>query len=146
VAFHHHVGTHVETPQEIDRLFSLFSPEELGLCLDTGHCVYGGGDPIVVLARHIGRLRCLHLKDVDGVRLEEVRRQQLDFYAAVRRGVFAPLGQGVVDFSQLLNLVRKHGFQGWIVVEQDVLAGGGNGTSPLANAVAGRTFLKQMGV
>ncbi len=62
------------------------------------------------------------------------------------RGVFTPLGQGVVDFSQLLNLARKHGFDGWVVVEQDVLAGGGNGTSPLTNAVAGRRFLREIGV
>jgi inosose dehydratase len=146
VAFHHHVGTHVETPEEIDQLCSLFSTEELGLCLDTGHCVYGGGDPIAVLERHIGRLRCLHFKDVDGARLEEVRREQLDFHAAVCRRVFAPLGRGVVDFSRLLDLVRKHDFDGWVVVEQDVLEGGSNGASPLANAMAGRSFLRQMEV
>jgi inosose dehydratase len=144
VAFHHHVGTHVETPEEIDQLFSL--TEELGLCLDTGHCVYGGGDPLAVLQRHIGRLRCLHFKDIDGVRLDEVRRQQLDFHAAIRRQVFVPLGRGVVDFSRLLNLVRKHGFEGWIVAEQDVLEGGVNGAAPLANAMAARRFLQQMGV
>jgi inosose dehydratase len=146
VAFHHHVGTHVETAEEIDHLFSLFPKEELGLCLDTGHCVYGGGDPVAVLERHIGRLRCLHFKDIDGARLEEVRREQLDFHAAVRRRVFAPLGQGVVDFSRLLDLVRKHDFAGWVVVEQDVLEGGTNGASPIANAMAGRSFLRQMGV
>ena len=146
VAFHHHVATHVETPEEIDHLLSLFSPEELGLCLDTGHCVYGGGDPEAVLQRHIGRLRCLHFKDIDGVRLEEVRRQQIDFYGAVRGGVFAPLGRGVVDFSRLLNLVREHRFEGWVVAEQDVLAGGSNDSAPLANAMAGRRFLRQMGV
>jgi inosose dehydratase len=146
VAFHHHVGTHVETPEEVDHLFSLFSSEELGLCLDTGHCVYGGCDPQTTLARHIGRLRCLHLKDIDGVRLEEVRRQQLDFHAAVRKRVFAPLGRGTVDFSQVLNFVRKHDFEGWVVVEQDVLEDGSNGTTPLANALVGRRFLQDMGV
>jgi inosose dehydratase len=146
VAFHHHVGTHVETPEEIDQLFSMFSTEELGLCLDTGHCVYGGGDPLAVLERHIGRLRCLHFKDVDGERLAEVRREQLDFHSAVRRRVFAPLGRGVVNFSRLLDLVRKHDFDGWVVVEQDVLEGGSDGASPLANAMAGRSFLRQFGV
>ena len=146
VAFHHHVGTHVETPEEIDTLFSLFSADELGLCLDTGHCVYGGGDPQAVLERHIGRLLCLHFKDIDGARLEDVRRKQLDFHTAVRQRVFAPLGQGVVDFSRLLDLARKHDFKGWIVVEQDVLEGGSDGVPPLANAAAGRKFLQQMGV
>jgi len=146
VAFHHHVGTHVETPEEIDQLFSLFSTDELGLCLDTGHCVYGGGDPVTVLERHIGRLRCLHFKDVDGERVAEVRRERLDFHSAVRRRVFAPLGRGVVDFSRILDLVRKHGFEGWVVAEQDVLEGGSSGAAPLTNAVAARRFLQQMGV
>jgi inosose dehydratase len=93
VAFHHHVATHVETPEEIDHLLSFFPPEELGLCLDTGHCVYGGGDPVPVLRCHIGRLRCLHFKDIDGVRLEEARRQRIDFYGAVRGEIFTPLGR-----------------------------------------------------
>lgn len=146
VAFHHHVGTHVETAEEIDQLFALFSTEDLGLCLDTGHCLYGGGDPAAVLERHIGRLRCLHFKDVDGERLAEVRREQLDFHSAIRRQVFAPLGRGVVDFSRILNLARKHGFEGWVVAEQDVLEGGSNGAAPLTNALAARRFLQQMGV
>jgi inosose dehydratase len=60
--------------------------------------------------------------------------------------VFAPLGRGVVDFPELLNLVRTHEFEGWVVVEQDVLAGGDSGAAPLANAAAGRRFLRQMGV
>ncbi|HZR32631.1 MAG TPA: TIM barrel protein [Terriglobales bacterium] len=146
LAFHHHAGTHIETPEEIEHLFSLFAPNDLGLCLDTGHCVFGGGDPVAVLARYLDRLRCLHLKDIDKKRLEEARDKRLDFYAAVRRGVFAPLGKGVVDFPGILQAIGKNGFDGWVVVEQDVLAGGRNATAPLDNAVAGRTFLKKLGV
>jgi inosose dehydratase len=146
LAFHHHVGTHVETPEEIERLLSLFSPEELGLCLDTGHCVYGGGDPVVILGRHMNRLRCLHLKDIDGSRLKAARAQQLDFHTAVRHGVFAPLGRGVVDFRRLFQLLGNDRFQGWLVVEQDTLGNGQDGGAPLANAVAGRNFLRRMGL
>ena len=102
--------------------------------------------PAAVLARFLDRVRCLHLKDVDKKRLEEARHKRLDFYAAVRRGVFAPLGKGVVDFSGILQAIGKNGFDGWVVVEQDVLAGGRNATAPLDNAVAGRTFLKKLGV
>ncbi len=145
VAFHHHVGTHVETPQEVDRLFSLFSPNDLGLCLDTGHFMYGGGDPKSLLERYADRVRCVHLKDIDAARLAEARRQKLDFYAAVRHGVFAPLGQGTIDFSGLLTLLRDHRFDGWVVVEQDVLAGGRGAATPLANAKAGREFLRSLG-
>lgn len=145
VAFHHHVGTHVETPEEVNRLFSLFSPEELGLCLDTGHCAYGGGDPVALLERYIGRVRCVHLKDVDARRLQEVREQRLDFYAAVRQGVFVPLGQGMVNISRVLALLRERNFDGWVVVEQDVLAGRWQATSPLANVTVGREFLRTLG-
>jgi len=146
VAFHHHVGTHVETPEEVERLLSLFAPDELGLCLDTGHCVYGGGDPVSLLERYADRVRCVHLKDVDGVRIGEVRSQGVDFHAAVRRGVFAPLGRGVIDFSRLAALLREHRFDGWVVVEQDVLAGGRGAAAPLANATAARQYLRQLGL
>ncbi len=145
VAFHHHVGTHIETPEELDRLFSLFSSDDLGLCLDTGHYMYGGGDPRGVLERYADRVRCVHLKDIDAVRLEEARRQRLDFYAAVRHGVFAPLGRGAIDFPGLLTILRDHRFDGWVVVEQDVLAGGRGAATPLANAMAGRKFLRSLG-
>ncbi len=146
VAFHKHVGTHVETPQEIDHLFSLFSPDQLGLCLDTGHCAYGGGDPAGVLERYAERVRCVHLKDIDAQRLEEARRQRLDFHASVRQGVFGPLGQGSVNFSRILSILREQQFDGWVVVEQDVLAGGRGATTPLINATAGREFLRSLGV
>jgi inosose dehydratase len=146
VAFHPHVGTHVETPEEVHRLFSLFAADELGLCLDTGHVVYGGGDPVALLERYITRVRCVHLKDVDADRLAEVRRHRLDFYQAVKQGVFTSLGQGTVDFSQVVALLRSHNFDGWVVVEQDVLPGGRGTDSPLANASAGRRFLRSLGV
>jgi inosose dehydratase len=146
VAFHHHVGTHVETPEEVEQLFSLLPQEELGLCLDTGHYFYGGGDPVTGLKRCASRVRCLHFKDVDATRLEKARRQQLGFYDAVRHGVFVPLGQGTVNFSSVVDLLRQHGFDGWVVAEQDVLEGGRGATSPLANAIAGREYLRSLGI
>jgi inosose dehydratase len=146
VAFHHHVGTHVETPDEVDRLFSLLPPERLKLCLDTGHCVYGGGDPVAELQQYASRVRCVHLKDIDAAILEYARRQRLGFYDAVRHGVFVPLGQGTVDFSRVLSLLRQQGYDGWVVAEQDVLAGGRGATTPLANAIAAREFLRTLGI
>ncbi|MGA2631841.1 MAG: TIM barrel protein [Terriglobia bacterium] len=146
VAFHHHVGTHVETPEEIDRLLSLESISDLGLCLDTGHCAYGGGDPVGVLDRYARRVRCVHLKDCHAQRLDEARRQRLDFHSAVTHGVFAPLGQGMIDFARIVALLRQFEFDGWAVVEMDVLPGGRDADSPLANARAGREFLRKLGV
>jgi inosose dehydratase len=145
VAFHHHVGTHVETPKEIDRLLTLFSGDELGLCLDTGHCVYGGGDPIDLLERYGERILCVHLKDISASRLSSARSKGLDFHAGVRHGVFAPLGEGSIDFTRVLDALRDLQFQGWAVVEQDVLAGGQGADTPLANVTAARRFLLQLG-
>ncbi len=146
VAFHHHVGSHVETPEEIDRLFSLFPADELGLCLDTGHYVYGGGDTIAFLEKQVSRVWCVHLKDMYDEKAAEARRQRMNFHAAVRHGVFAPLGKGSIDFSRVIALLQRGKFDGWVVVEADVLPGGVGADAPLSNAIAGREYLRRLGV
>lgn len=146
VSFHHHVGTHVETPQEVDRLFSLFPPSELGLCLDTGHYVYGGGDVVAYLEKHVSRVWCVHLKDIYAGKLKEAQQQKLNFHDAVRHGIFAPLAKGDIDFSKVLALLKKGNFDGWIVVEADVLPGGVGADAPLPNAIAAREFLREHGL
>ena len=145
VAFHHHAGSHVETPEEVDRLLSLLSPGDLGLCLDTGHYKYGGGDPVQLVERVVDRVWCVHLKDIEEARLSESRRQRLDFHSAVRNGVFARLGVGSIDFSRVLTTLQNSQFDGWVVVEQDVLEGGRGAAAPFENAKAGREFLRKLG-
>jgi inosose dehydratase len=145
VAFHHDVGTHVETPDEVELILAIFSADELGLCLDTGHYLYGGGDPIDVLGRYGGRIRCEHFKDVSASRLSSARSMGLDFHAAVRHCMFARPGGGNIDFTKVLDALRFLQFQGRAVVEQDVLAGGRGADTPLANAAAARRFLLQLG-
>ena len=146
VAFHHHAGGHVETPEEVDRLFSLFPASELGLCLDTGHYVYGGGDAVAFLEKQVARVWCVHLKDVYDAKANEARRARMNFHAAVRHGIFAPLGKGSVDFPRVLQLLREGQYDGWVVVEADVLPGGVGADSPLANAIAGREYLRKLGI
>jgi len=146
VAFHHHAGSHVETPEEIERLFSLFPADELGLCLDTGHYVYGGGDAVAFLEKQVSRVWCVHLKDVYEAKAAEARRQKLNFHAAVRHGIFAPLGKGSLDFSRVVSLLQNGHFDGWVVVEADVLSGGAGADASLANAIAGREYLRQLGI
>jgi inosose dehydratase len=119
VAFHHHAGTFVETPAEIERLLARTDPELIGLCLDTGHYVYGGGDPIRAVRTHGSRIWHVHAKDVAPKMLERVRRESLTFVEAVREGLFCPLGDGLVDFPTLIRELRAQGYRGWIVVEQD---------------------------
>lgn len=146
VAFHHHAGSHVETPEEVDRLFSLFPADELGLCLDTGHYVYCGGDTVAFLERQVSRVWCVHLKDVYEAKAAEARSRQMNFHAAVRHGIFAPLGQGNIDFPKVVSLLQKGHFDGWAVVEADVLPGGVGADAPLPNAIAGREYLRLLGI
>jgi len=146
VAFHHHAGGHVETPEETDRLLSLFPADQLGLCLDTGHYVYGGGDAVAFLEKQVARVWCVHLKDVYEKKIEEARRARMNFHEAVRHGIFAPVGKGSVDFGQVLSLLKTGGFNGWVVVEADVLPGGVGADAPLANAISGREYLRKLGI
>jgi inosose dehydratase len=146
VAFHHHAGSHVETPEEVDRLFSLFPANELGLCLDTGHYIYGGGDAVAFLEKQVSRVWCVHLKDVYHAKANEARRAKMNFHEAVRHGIFAPLGKGSVDFPRVISLLRNGHYDGWVVVEADVLPGGVGADSPLANAIAGREYLRKLGI
>jgi inosose dehydratase len=146
VAFHHHAGSHIETPEEIDHLFSLIPADELGLCLDTGHYVYGGGDAVAFLEKQVSRVWCVHLKDVYEAKSVEARRERMNFHAAVRHGIFAPLGRGNIDFPRVLSLLQSGKFEGWVVVEADVLAGGAGADAPLPNAAAGREYLRRFGI
>ncbi|PYT05464.1 MAG: xylose isomerase, partial [Acidobacteria bacterium] len=95
-AFHHHAGTFIETPNEIERLCASTDPTLIGLCLDTGHYLYGGGDPVGAVQKYGSRIRHLHLKDVRLAVLESVRHEGVGFIEAVRRDVFCELGEGAV--------------------------------------------------
>lgn len=140
---HHHCAGVVETPAEIDALLERTSAELLGLCLDTGHAAYGGGDPLEIWARYRGRIWHLHFKDCDPAAAARSRREGWDYFRAVREGVFCELGRGTVPFDRLLAALRADGYDGWIVVEQDVLPGLG---SPLESARRNRAFLRTLGL
>jgi inosose dehydratase len=139
--FHHHAGTYIETPREIERLCEAVDERLLGLCLDTGHYFYGGGDPVEVVRKYGSRIRHLHLKDVQPPVLETVRREGVDFIEAVRRGVFCELGDGAVDFPKVIESLTTNGFTGWAIVEQDTDVSQ-EGVDPFASAVRSRQYLR----
>ncbi len=143
VAFHHHAGTFVETPSEIERLLAMTDPDMIGLCLDTGHFVYGGGDPIHAVRTYESRIWHVHTKDVNPKVLERVRREPLTFLEAVREGLFCPLGDGLVDFPTLIQELRAQGYRGWIVVEQDVDPRRPD-VDPLRDAIRSRIYLRRI--
>ena len=141
--FHPHVGAYIETESEIDRLMNDTDPRYVNLCLDTAHCVYGGGDPVAVCRRWGDRLKYLHLKECDTGVLQTVRREGWDYFKAVELDVFPELGQGSVDFAALLDLLRELDYEGWAVVEQDILPD--RGMNPLESARRNLAFLRESG-
>ncbi len=141
--FHHHCAGYVETPREIDALMSRTTRPLLGLCLDTGHLMYGGGDPLAAIARYGDRIWHVHFKDCDPDLARTARAEGWDYHTAVRRGIFCELGRGMVPFAAVLDALRAAGYAGWIVVEQDVLPGLG---TPAASAVRNREYLRGLGL
>lgn len=121
VVFHPHAGTFVETEAELDSLMAVTPVDLVGLCLDTGHIAYGGGDPVAVARRHHERVRHVHLKDVSAPVLTRVKTDAVGYADAVGDDVFTPLGSGSVDFASLVHELRD--YKGWWVLEQDVRLG-----------------------
>jgi inosose dehydratase len=118
LAYHHHMGTVVETEAEIDRLMGATGPA-VGLLLDTGHLAYAGGDVLAVARRHAGRIVHVHCKDIRPAVLADVRRRDRSFLDAVVDGVFTVPGDGCVDYRALLAILRDAGYAGWLVVEAE---------------------------
>ena len=141
--FHHHCAGYVETPAEIDCLMSLTDPALLGLVLDTGHYQFGGGDPLDGLRRHRERVWHVHFKDYCPDTAQRSRAGGWDYFESVRQGIFCELGKGGVDFPALVANLEKNGYNGWGVVEQDVLPGMG---SPKESACRNRQYLKSLGL
>lgn len=142
-AVHPHAGTHAETRAEVDELMAR-AGSRLRLCVDTGHCLYGGIDPAELVRDYASVLAGFHLKDLDTARLRRSLEAGHGFEAAVGHGVFTPLGEGDVDFEALAATLRELGLEGWATVEQDVDPGAKG--DPVADAVASRTFLAGVGL
>lgn len=118
MAFHHHMGTIVETDEEIDLLMRNTS-DAVGLLFDTGHCMFAGGDPASLLERHLDRVVHFHCKDVRLDILESARRNDMSFMDAVLEGIFTVPGDGSIDFTALLKKLAGRGYEGWVVVEAE---------------------------
>jgi inosose dehydratase len=141
--FHHHCGGYVETPQEIHALMSRTDAALLGLCLDTGHLMYAGGNPVDAIAKYRDRIWHVHFKDCEPTLARQARAEGWDYHTAVRHGIFCELGKGMVPFRSVLDALRVEYYAGWIVVEQDVLPGLG---TPAASAARNRAYLRRLGV
>ena len=118
LAFHHHMGTAVQSAADIDRLLDLTGPE-VGLLLDTGHATYAGADPLDLARRHAARIVHVHCKDVRLPVLQAARAGGRSFLDSVLDGVFTVPGDGGVDFPPVLRALRAGGYAGWLVVEAE---------------------------
>jgi inosose dehydratase len=142
--FHHHGAGYVETPQEIDWLLQFSNPQLLGLCFDTGHYRLGGGlDVAGALEKYYNRIWHVHFKDFQPAVATKSAENNWDYFQSVQNGIFCELGKGDVPFEAVKNMLQEKGYQGWIVVEQDVLPGMG---SPKICAEHNRNFLKSLGI
>ena len=140
--FHHHCAGYVETPQEIETLLELTDPRWLGLVFDSGHYCYGAGgeefDIDAALDRFADRVWYIHLKDCRPEVARQARLEEWDYFTALRHGVFCELGKGCVDFPALLRRLSARGYEGYVLVEQDILPGMG---TPKENARRNREYL-----
>lgn len=127
LAYHHHMGAHVESPADIDRLMALTDPAAVGLLFDTGHCWFGQAtnnpeqviDVTQTLKKHLDRVVHVHCKDVRPAVIRHIRNRDDSFLNAVLAGAFTVPGDGAIDFGAVLGLLASHGYEGWLVVEAE---------------------------
>lgn len=118
IAYHHHMGTVVETQEEIDLLME-HTGDAVGLLLDTGHLTFAGGDPIALIRKHGHRIKHVHCKDIRKVILDDAKNRNLSFLDAVLNGAFTVPGDGDVDFYNVFLALKEFHYKGWLVVEAE---------------------------
>jgi inosose dehydratase len=142
--FHHHCAGYVETAEEVRALFSRVDDDLLGLCLDSGHWHFAGGDAVGAIREYGSRVRYLHFKDCHPERRAEALKRDLDYFQATGLGVFSELGTGSVDFPAIVREMDALGYDGWAVVEQDVLVS--DLDAPRRSSAANRAYLRSIGL
>lgn len=141
IVFHHHMGTGIQTIEEIERLMAETNPEKVSLLYDTGHLVFSGEDYLHLLNKYIDRIHHVHLKDVRIDVAHRVREGKFSFLKAVKAGVFTVPGDGVIDFKPVFEALSTAGYQGWIVVEAEQDPAVAN---PLEYALKARAYIREI--
>lgn len=143
LAFHHHMGTCIQTIAETDRLLQETDPENVFLNYDCGHFYFAGEDPVAALQKYIGRTAHIHLKDIRPNVLQRVHDEKLSFLTAVKQGVFTVPGDpdGVIDFPSLFKIIKGSNYEGWVVVEAEQDPAVAN---PLEYAIIARKFINKL--
>jgi inosose dehydratase len=139
VVLHPHYGTEIESPEHVQRFLEGC---DTALCLDTGHSMVGGGDPVALTESAATRIRHVHLKDVDRDLAERVISGTLPYEQAVRDGLYMPLGDGDVDVRRVLEVLDGAGYDGWYVLEQDIMLSTDPGYGPAAEVGRSLAYMK----
>ena len=119
LTFHHHMGTVVQTADEIDRMMAGTDPEYFSLLFDSGHLAYCGQDYLAVLKKYVGRVKHVHLKDIRPDVVQKVKDEHLSFLQGVRAGAFTVPGDGAIDFAPIFDILASAGYSGYVLVEAE---------------------------
>ncbi len=140
LTFHHHMGTVVQTEQEIDRMMQNTDEKLVNLLFDTGHLTYCGVDPLTIYKKYSGRIKHIHLKDVRPELVSEVKNAKESFLQGVRKGTFTVPGDGSIDFMPIFEEIAKTNYEGWMVVEAEQDPAKAN---PFEYAVMARKYIAE---
>ena len=140
LTFHHHMGTVIQDPDEVERLMAGTDPEYVNLLFDSGHFTYCGADPLVMVQKYSNRIKHVHLKDVRPEVVEKVKAEKLSFLAGVRLGAFTVPGDGCIDFDPIFKVLEDAGYEGYMVVEAEQDPAKAN---PLEYAIKARKFITE---
>ena len=144
LAFHPHAETHVEYEDQIETFLEQTDPDRVGLCLDTGHHAYRGGDPVSFMRKHHERIPYLHLKSIDADIQKEVEAKNVALATAVGMDMFVEPSQGAVDFIAFRDVLREGDYDGWATVEQDMYPAPFDKPLPIAKRT--RAYLREIGI
>ncbi len=140
IVYHHHMGTGVQTFEEVEKLMELTDPELVYLLLDTGHIVFAGGDPVEMVEAFGPRIKHVHFKDLRQTIVQKSSDEELSFLQLVKLGVFTVPGDGMIDFAPIIKALSTTNYKGWIIVEAEqdpALA------PPLEYALKARAYLRE---
>ena len=141
LTFHHHMGTVVQDPDEVERMMANTDPEYVSLLFDTGHFTYCGADPLEMVKKYVNRIKHVHLKDIRKEMVEKSRAKRWSFLKGVREGVFTVPGDGNVDFAPIFSILEEAGYEGWVVVEAEQDPAKAN---PLEYAIKARKYIRKV--
>ena len=141
LTFHHHMGTVVQTEEEIDKFMELTDPELVFLLFDSGYLSFAGINPENVLKKYVNRVKHVHLKDIRKEMVEKSRAERWSFLKGVREGVFTVPGDGDVDFAPIFSILEEAGYEGWVVVEAEQDPAKAN---PLEYAIKARNYIRKV--